>query len=809
MSPGRASARWAGWRIVAIACAALVLAVLAAVHVLLRGSLPQLDGEVASAGLAAPVTINRDRLGVATITAANRTDLAYGTGFAHAQDRFFEMDISRRLAAGELSELVGRLTLEQDTAARLFQFRAVAQEVIRQATPAQRAILEAYARGVNAGLAGLRARPWEYLVLGARPVPWKPEDSILVVHAMWWQLQYLGFHREIMRREVNERLGGALCGPEWKCALSFFYPPRTAWDAPAVGPAEPATPPLPIPTSDIIDVRGATPAASAAHVATAATALGSNNWAVAGALTSTGAALVANDMHLGQRVPIVWYHARLRMPASSGAAGLDITGVTLPGAPLVVAGSNGHIAWGFTNSYGNWLGVSLVPCSGAGEKQLQTAAGPVELHVQWETIHVHGEADVRLPVRSGPGGVLLEAHPDRQQCWFGSWLAQRPSATNLNLIELERVTSTQAALALAPTIGIPHQNAVVGDRDGHIGWSIFGRIPVDTGPQRSAEDSGWTDRLSQPHLLDPPSGRLWSANARVTSDPQQERAIGADTASLGSEYDLGARAAQIRDGLQALRGAATPADMLRIQLDDRAVFLTRWHDLLLGLLDAQAVQGRPQRAELRRLVASWDGAAATGSIGYRVVRTWRDQVEVAVWDMILDGLHIQADESYGPPTQFEEPLWRLVNDRPLHLLSARYAAWRDLLLAQVDATGVQLSAACTELARCTWGRRNFIRIRHPLSGAFPSILSQALDMPAVELPGDIDMPRVQGQAFGASERFAVSPGHEEQGYFHMPGGQSGQPLSPYYRAGFMEWARGQPLPFLPGPTQHTLTLNPP
>ena len=173
----------------------LLLALLLGAYLCLRASLPALEGRVSVSGLTAPVTVTRDARGVPTIEARNRADLAWATGFLHAQDRFFEMDLSRRLAAGELSGLVGRVALEQDRKARLFRFRSVAREVVAQANPQQRAVLEAYTRGVNAGLARLRARPWEYWLLGQPPGEWHTEDSILVSYAMWWDLQANDFRR--------------------------------------------------------------------------------------------------------------------------------------------------------------------------------------------------------------------------------------------------------------------------------------------------------------------------------------------------------------------------------------------------------------------------------------------------------------------------------------------------------------------------------------------------------------------------------------------------------------------------------------
>jgi penicillin amidase len=176
--------------------------------------------------------------------------------------------------------------------------------------------------------------------------------------------------------------------------------------------------------------------------------------------------------------------------------------------------------------------------------------------------------------------------------------------------------------------------------------------------------------------------------------------------------------------------------------------------------------------------------------------------------MLLRALDIDAKQA-APPPQFEAPLWEVVTQQPIHLLAANFPTWRDFLLAQVDATLAALTADddCPQLDQCTWGEREPVSIRHPLSRALP-FAADLLDMPTLELPGDHNMPRVQDGAFGASERFSVSPGHETTGYLQIAGAQSGHPLSPYYRTGFTDWATGHPTPFLPGPPQHELTLRP-
>lgn len=792
---------------------AVLLAVAGALtlaYCVLRASLPQVEGTLDTVGTRDRVSIERDRLGTPTITASNRLDLAFATGFVHGQDRFFQMDLSRRLAAGELSQLFGQIALSQDESARVFRFRHVAQEVLEQATPAQRQIAAAYARGVNAGVASLGSRPWEYWILGAPPAPWLPEDTILVTEAMWWDLQSEVFHREILRRDLNDRLGGPVCAAGWKCAMGFFYPARTRWDAPDDPTATPTTltDTMDVPTPQALDLRGTEAPASTTRAAPPhASAIGSNNWAIAGRLTASGSALIASDMHLSQRVPATWYRVRLRVNGSATEPALDLTGVTLPGAPVLVAGSNGHIAWGFTNSYGDWADLTRVPCVSIGEDSMQTAQGPMPIARVRELIQVRHAAPVPFEVISGAAGVMLRAQPERQRCWFGSWLAQQPAATNLNLMNLESAASVADAMAQAPQIGIPHQNFVVGDRDGHIAWSIAGRIPVNTGTGRSLGAITWTTAVNHPKLVDPPIGRIWTANGRVTSDAAQEALIGGDLAPLGAEYDLGARVQQIRDDLLALEHPATPADMLRIQLDDRAVFLTHWRNLLLQLIDADALAGHPERGEFKQLLTGWNGRASVDSSAYRLVRAFRTQAQQAVWESIAAALKLPAQESSPIPSQFEHALWQLVSTQPVHMLDPHYPSWRAFLLAQLDASIVQLQRSCGALKHCTWGARNTIAIRHPLSSALP-FMAWLLDMPTVELPGDNDMPRVQDGTEGASERFAVSPGQESRGYFHMPGGQSGHPLSPYYRAGFLQWAHGEPLPFLPGVPEHTLTLRP-
>ncbi|MFO1467376.1 MAG: penicillin acylase family protein [Steroidobacteraceae bacterium] len=785
-------------RALAIAAVALVgLAALAAAGawLALRASLPELDGEQAIAGLSAGATLQRDDHGVATLTAATRADLARALGFAHAQDRFFQMDLQRRAAAGELAELLGPSLLELDVSLRRHRFRAVAATVAASLPADHRGLLAAYAEGVNAGLASLRGRPWEYWLLGQAPRAWRVEDSILCVQAMFLQLQDPTGHGLLQRGLLRESLPGA--------ATDFLLSGAPEWEAAVDGTPRPEVT-LPTPAQFDLRAHPEWPSSLPDTVRRQQGGLGSNNWAVAGTRTASGAALVANDMHLGLRVPVIWYRARLVQP---GAQGFEATGVTLPGTPLVVVGSNGHLAWGFTNSYGEYESViRLVP--GAQPGQYLTAAGPVSLQYVEEVIHVKGGASRTLKVALTPWGPVMG------EDWEGkpyvlAWSAQEPAALNLELIRLERSRNIADALQAASGFGIPAQNLMLGDAGGHIAWTIGGRIPLRTGdagmPQRSDDAhvgfGGWATAEQQPRVVDPPEGLLWSANARVVGGESQ--------ALLGDGgMDRGARAGQIHADLAAAPLPVTEDASLSVQLDDRARFLERWRDLLLGLLGRLPAAQAGAHAPSAQVLRQWSDHARPDDAGYRLIAAFRAQVEARVFYMLIAPARQRAPHfDFEIPSAFEGPLWRMVSQRPRHLLAPRYADW-DALLLEALLASERPGDHCVSVTGCPWGRVNEVRIRHPLSGALPG-LSGLLDMPVVRVPGGReDMPRVQGPDFGASERFSVSPGHESAGYFHMPGGQSGHPLSPWSRSDFDAWASGRPEPFLPGTARHTLRLVP-
>jgi penicillin amidase len=809
----------------------------------LRASLPILDGERHLRELSAPVEVTRDRLGIPTIRAANRRDLALATGFLHAQDRFFQMDLSRRRAAGELAEIVGGRALALDREIRIHRFRAEAKRAVDLLGPEDRAVLDAYTDGVNAGLASLDSPPFEYLLLRQQPQTWRDEDTLLVVLSMFITLQDSDGSYEATLATMHDLLPQAM--------FEFLAPRGTEWDTPLVGAAFPTPsipghdvynartrragkPPVTAPkrpevvqrqfpnsTSQLpnvpADISGLTSGLVSWGLAVDtdrdrdAIAIGSNNWAIAGRLTTDGGALLANDMHLSVRVPNTWYRAAYEWPDTQHAAEPHrLYGVTLPGVPAMVVGSNTHVAWGFTNTYGDWSDIVLVERDPTDPNRYLTPDGPRPFEHYKETINIAGQPSQTDDIVWTMWGPLLGPdHKGRLRAF--SWVAQSAERLATSMTIVESAHTIEEAFDVVNGLGTPAQNFVVADRSGRIGWSIFGSIPRRVGfdgqlPTSWADGSrgwkGWLDKHEYPRLIDPPQGRIWTANARVVDGEMLAR-IG------DGSYEVGSRARIIRDRLMS-QDRFSPRDLLDIQLETRAQFLQRWRELMLKTLTPAAIAGHSQRAALRQILErGWSGRAMPDSAAYRFTRAFRDRMSEWVFTFVLADCY-EADEHFDYTTvrRREGPLWKMVSEQPQHLLDPRFATWDAMLLAGID--GVIEDATRTgagDLSQHVWAEYNVVRYRHPLSAAVP-LIGRWLDMPSYAVPGDLYTPRVAWGSVAASERMVVSPGREAEGIMEMPTGQSGHPLSPHYGDSHDAWIKGEATPFLPGPTVSRLRLLP-
>jgi penicillin amidase len=718
------------------------------------------------------------------------------------------MDLARRSAAGELAALFGPAALERDKARRPHRLRARLEARVASLDAADRALLQAYADGVNAGLAQLGARPWQYLLLRARPQPWRPVDSLLVVAEMYWMLQANGIDAGFDRALLRERVGDA--------RFAWLDPRGGHWDAPLDASVVPAPEP---PGPALFDARAASaPAATASTAAStrgpgSETALafpspfpiiaeadvpaheplvGSNSWALSGTRSVAGGALLANDMHLGLGVPSIWFRAQFEFGA--GPQALRAAGVTLPGLPALVVGSNGAVAWGFTNAYGQWWDWIRVPAD----------APAVRLRHVTETIAVKGAPAVTLDVPEFDGAPVVRTLDER--AYALRWIADDGAAYTLALDAMLGARGIDDALAIAPRCGMPQQNLLVADSGGHIAWTIAGRLWAGGRTAHYARFEGpdlppaaWLAPGDYPVVRDPPAGQLWTANNRVLG-PAAGAAIG------DGGFDIGARAQQIRDRLAAAR-RFDEAALGAIQLDDEARFMHGWAGRILA-----AAADSPKHAEIVRLLQGWDGRAEAGSAAYRLARTVRIRILDALWRAwtlpVLGAAQDDPRRRLEWHASFEYSAARALDERPANLLPPPFATWDDFVLAQVDAVAGDMTRhGARPIASATWGEANASRIRNVISRAVPA-LSVVLDMPSLPQGGDANLPHVANPAFGQSLRLVVAPGHEERATLTMPGGQSGHPMSPYYGAGQEAWAEGRTAPLLAGPAQHVLTLVP-
>jgi penicillin amidase len=673
-------------------------------------------------------------------------------------------------------------------------------------------LLQAYADGVNAGLAQLGAKPWQYLLLRADPQPWQPVDSLLVVGEMFWMLQGNSVDEGLERAQLRECVGDDV--------FDWLEPRGGRWDAALDGSV---LAPGAMPGPDRLDLRKfvpATPASGAASVVARAgepmllddlaaadrhePLVGSNNWAVSGARSVTGDAMLANDMHLGLGVPSIWFRAQFEI---AGDPPIRAEGVTLPGVPAMVAGSNGHVAWGFTNSYGQWFDWVKLPLHPDASRLAHLT----------ETIAVKGGADVKLDVTQFDGLPVVEK--SGAQSYALHWVADIGDAYGLALDDMLKAGDVQAAMRVAAASGIPEQNILAADSHGAIAWTIAGarldtRTPAAANFGRFVDASGLA-QLRRPWLappgaevrpidVDPLDGQLWSANARTyEAGPQARPEFGAAIGDGG--YDLGARAQQIRDRLKAT-DKFDEKTLGAIQFDDEALFLRPWAGRIAAI--AASSTARP---EITTLLNDWNGRADADQAGYRLVSEVRKRVLDALWTAWSQPL-VKAGQcpvrQYEWHARFEYPAEEALDKQPAHLLPRGFASWDAFLLAQIDATVADMTRnGARPLAQATWGEIDRSHIGHVLSRALP-ILASVLDMPSVAQSGDRNMPHVAAPAFGQSERLVVAPGHEERATLAMPGGQSGHPMSPYYGAGHADWVAGRATPLLAGAPQHLLTLSP-
>ena len=879
----------------------LLLVMLALLAVLVLGAVttqrgwPQLTGAIELDGLRQPVTVIRDGAGILQITAANSHDLFMAQGYAHAQERMWQMEVSRRIGAGRLSELFGKSQVERDTFIRTLGWREAAKRDLDAMSPESRSILQAYADGVNAWIAqhdGKLSTPFVVAGLlsgtggigGYALEPWTPLDTATWQKVQAWSLGG-NFDSEVFRLLADERLGDP-------ARTDQLFPPSdpsgpVITPAGAMGGGAPATSSTPSGSLTIIDDAAVASEKAQASLSAGESAalgelgrlastvsalagfdpggglvgangIGSNNWVVAGEHTETGKPMLANDPHLGFNMPSVWIINGLHCLNVDTTCPWDVVGVTFPGAPAVVLGHNAHIAWGATNVNPDTQDLFRITRDPADPDDRYLHDGQsLEFTVRHESIKVGGGSTVEIDIRSTVHGPVISDVDSRLE--GGPMLALRWTSTaeaDLALesfFEIDRATSFEEFKAAFDGYGSPSQNFIYADVDGHIGYVLPGLIPIRnkaavdcpgdclirwaTGERvrdGSTSDSDWLGYIPRDELpwqLDPPAGRIVSANNAPVD--------GTYPYWLGSEWDPGYRSMRINQLLDAAGDRVTLDTIRDIQMDTRILRA----DTILPRLFAYtpSPQTEDGRVLLQRL-EEWDRECGIDSYGCAAYMSVEMALERAIFD---DELGPLARDYVGTPVSWQaladvlrsdgNPWWDVAVEgvAPSHEPQA-------LVSGILDSTAAALRAAFGAPESWTWGRLHEVTFRESTlgsSGLPPlELYFNAQSRPVAGAEGavdnnfyqpwraypDPDDPMDKGvgldQLFdvsgGPSYRFAIDMNDLDGARIVITTGQSGNPFDIHYIDQIPVWAAGDflPLPFTASnvlaSAAQTLTLLP-
>ncbi|MGP0017676.1 MAG: penicillin acylase family protein [Candidatus Sulfotelmatobacter sp.] len=773
-----------------------------------HSALPQLDGRVQIRGLLGTVTVTRDGHGVPTIEAATLEDLFFAQGYVTAQDRLWQMDVMRRYASGELSEILGEDTLRLDREQRILGLRDAAKKAMEIASPGDRSFFEAYARGVNAYIATRGDRlPIEFRILHYAPKPWRAEDSVVIANQMVKDLNYHYFYDALSREKILAKLGPELTGDLYVNRSWHDRPPTVMRedlqqpDNGTGGPDEDDDDDSP--DNSVTQRRPAMAAPEGSPVN------GSNDWVVSGAHTVTGKPLLSNDMHLGHQMPNLWYEAHLH----SGA--LDVAGVTLPGMPYVIVGHNQRIAWGFTNVGPTVTDVYIENFNPQGA--YETPTGWVQPEHRVEIIHVKGKPDVNVDVKiTRHGPVITDIVPGETRPLALRWTLY--DGLHIPFFEVNTAQNWQDFRHAFSQLDAPGQNVVYADVDGNIGYQTTGKVPIRAAGDGSLPVSGadnaheWTSYIpfeKLPSIYNPLSGIIGTANGRITPDNYPN--------SISMEWEAPWRQERIYHVLESGRQFSA-ADMLALQTDIHSeAELFAAERFVYAVDHASKPSARAKQAA--DLMRSWDGrmqaSSAAPTIAEKsIVELRRLLLEPKLGNAPADAA--KADEVLSWQTYSWEmrSVWmeNILLHRPKRWLPDKYSNYDELLTAAVDAA-VDGPDAPKDLGSWRWGAFNAVEIEHPILGKIPLI--RHWSGPGVqEQSGSGYTVKAVTRHHGPSERFTANLADLDQSTLNTVTGQGGNLLSPYYMDQWKAWYEGTTLtlPFsakaVDAAKAHRLVLEP-
>lgn len=767
-------------------------------YVWLRGSLPQTAGTLRIAALEAPVEVRRDGDGIVTIRAQSERDAAVALGYVHAQDRLWQMDFMRRSGAGRLSEVVGPATRRLDRFMRTLGLYRVAEANVEQASPALRAVLDAYAAGVNAFMADPGGPlPLEFQLLRYRPEPWTPADSLVWGRLMALQLSG-NWTEEILRARVARRLTPAQVADLWPA-----YPA----DAPVVL-AEIAADLNRLPLRDLGAVLPWELAPKDA----------SNVWALAGGLTASGKPILANDPHLALSAPGQWYLARIETPERTRA------GATAPGVPFLIAGHNGRIAWGFSTTHSDTQDLFVERVDPADPARYLTPTGAQPFETRAETITILGEEPDLVTVRrTRHGPVISDAVGEAAQAATTAggesavlalaWPALRADdRTAEALFAINRASNWDEFQAAAKDFNSPQQNIVYADTTGTIGFAAPARVPVRKRGDGRLPVPGWSGEFDWqgtipvaelPMQVNPPAQRVIVANNKIVPDSYPYL--------LTTDWPDPYRAQRIQDLLDA--SDKTPARVEGSQAIQQDIVSLAARAVLPYLLQAQVQTDRGREA--LDILANWDGGMRRDSPAPLLFYAWLYELNRLVL----------ADELGEDFADFQRPKIDIL----LRVLSDRQAWCDDVATGPVEDCQTQLvaalEAALNKLAlrfpkaigQLRWGAAHRVEFKHPILSRIPLLgwfFAYGLESDGGSYTvnrGGVSFAGASGDLFenvqGPGYRAVYDLADLDNSRFMIATGQSGNPLSRDYGNLATRWRDGDYVKLVGDTTAETRTLR--
>jgi penicillin amidase len=779
-----------------------------------RATAQQGAGTVTIPGLNARVTIRRDERGIPHIEASNDDDLYFAQGYVTASDRLWQMDVQRRAARGELSEIFGQAALDQDKRHRQYGFAKVVDETAAHLPPDLSAVLNAYAKGVNAYIDSRTNQnlPPEFLILQYKPRPWTPADSLAVGKLMAeylstsWQIDIMRAamaglpkdKRDALLPEVSP-LDVLVVGKDSRAANATNRASLPAADRPHPEVVAKVAEMIENErqSAELLGVYDRVPTFQA-----------SNNWVVSGKRTVSGKPLLANDPHIPASAPSVWYLTELSAP------GMHVTGATFPGAPGIVVGHNDRIAWGVTNLGPDVQDLYIEKFDKDNAGRYLTPDGWRDAEIRHELIKVRkgfGDAttdtqtfDVTV-TRHGP--IILEKNSERYALRWTSL------DTTLNeagaFLQANRARNWKEFTAGLSTYGGPTQNFVYADVDGHIGYYGAGMIPIRKsgdgsapydGSTNAGEWTGWIPFDKLPHVYDPPSGIIVTANQRV---------IGNDYPYLLTHrWAQPYRARRIFD-LLSQKQKLTSDDFRKIQGDVYSIGLASFaHDSAKILKPSIATEDQKLRDTVSAL-EKWDGEVNAES----AVAPWAFQMRAAFRARILTAaLGSDLFKIYDWHNS-EIILDRLMSEQPKDWLPKEFNSYADLLKAcYVDARQALTKNPGPDESKWKWGEIYKVRFNHYLASA-PFVGLQFAIAPFPQIGVGSLGPTVNVGS-GVSMRLIADPSDWDKTQHGITLGESGIPSNPHWKDQLDDWRNVTPraLPFtkaaVESATKETLILEP-